>query len=58
MKEVWVEFIGSGYEVVHMIKVEAAKPEEAFEKAEAWYKQFGNFHYCDLEIKDGKYIEW
>ncbi len=58
-KEIWVMFIGSGYECVKLLNVGKCRSfPEAFEKAEAWYKENGNFHYCEIEIKDGKYIAW
>ena len=51
-----VYFIGSGYEAVKTVKVEADTPLEAFERAEQMYADNGwDFHYCELEVD--KY-EW
>ena len=46
-----VHFIGSGYESVKFIYVEAETNREAFEKAKEWYKTTGQtFDYLEMEI--------
>lgn len=46
-----VYFIGSGYEVVKTIYVNAKTPLEAIEKAENMYISCEwTFHYCDIEV--------
>ena len=46
-----VHFIGSGYESVKFIYVEAETNGEAFEKAKEWYKATGQtFDYLEMEI--------
>ena len=48
-----VLFIGSGYECVKFVFVEAETNREAFQKAKELYQQNGwSFHYCELEISD------
>lgn len=57
--EVWMEFIGLGYEVTAMTKVTAATRQEAFDKAEEWYKSNGKtFPYIAIDIKDDRFINW
>lgn len=47
-----VHFIGSGYESIHFITVDEDMPNnEAFEKAEEWYRTTGQtFKYMEMEI--------
>lgn len=48
-----VFFIGSGYECVKFVFVEAETNREAFQKAMELYRESGwNFHYNELEIAD------
>ena len=48
-----VHFIGSGYESVKFICVEAETNGEAFKKAEEWYKTTGQtFKYLEMEISN------
>lgn len=49
MKKVY--FIGSGYEIVKFIFVNATTNSEALEKAEQWYKETKqSFYYIEMEI--------
>lgn len=46
-----VYFIGSGYEAVMTVTVEASTAGEAIDKAEELYKAEGwDFHYCEIEV--------
>lgn len=46
-----VHFIGNGYESVKFIMVDAKTNDEAFKKAENWYKTTGQtFSYMAMEI--------
>lgn len=46
-----VHFIGSGYESIKFVFVEAETNEEAFRKAKEWYKATGQmFDYLEMEI--------
>lgn len=46
-----VHFIGSGYESVKFVYVEAESNGEAFRKAEEWYKSTGQtFNYLEMEV--------
>lgn len=48
-KKVW--FIGSGYEAVKTIIVEAKTDREAINKArESYNSNKWNFHYCEIEV--------
>lgn len=59
MKNVIVEFIGAGYEVIKFITVNASSFIDALEKAEKWYEEKDqNFTYCELEIKNARCIEF
>ena len=45
-----VHFIGSGYESVKFVIVEAETEREAIEKAQTWYKETNqSFSYCEIE---------
>ena len=49
MKKVY--FIGSGYECIKFIFVEADTDGDALEKALEWYEATGqNFHYMELDV--------
>lgn len=49
MKKVY--FIGSGYECIKFVIVEAETNGEAFRKAEEWYKSTDQtFNYLDMEV--------
>ena len=52
-----VHFIGSGYESIKFITVDAEIPNsEAFTMAEEWYKTTGQtFNYLEMEIGDYTY---
>lgn len=46
-----VHFIGSGYESVKFVYVEAETNGEAFRKAEEWYKSTDQtFNYLEMEV--------
>ena len=46
-----VHFIGSGYESIKWVIVEAQDCGEAIDKAEALYRENGwDFHYCEIEV--------
>lgn len=53
-----VHFIGSGYESVKFIIVEAETNGEAFRKAEDWYNSTGQtFSYNEMEVEDFQPID-
>jgi hypothetical protein len=48
-----VHFIGSGYESLKSVIVQAETNAEAFEKAESMYDCNGwSFVYCEMEVED------